>query len=180
MEFLATLDIYSTACIIYFLRIIDVSIDTIRTISIIAGRRKLSFVLGFFEVFIWIMAVSQVIIRVKESYIIAVAYALGFATGNVVGICLERIFSVGYSVVRLFSDSHGSEIANLLKSKQYHPFVVKARGDKGEIDLIYSLVHSGNIGRIIKTARTIDASLTYIIEPVKSSNMFRMRKTLQI
>ena len=70
--------------LIFLARVTDVSINTVRVIFMLNGRRYLSTVLGFFESLIWLMAISQILQNVDNpvSYL---AYSGGFATGVLVG-----------------------------------------------------------------------------------------------
>ena len=74
---------------------VDVSLATTRMLLAIRGQRVLVPIIGFFEVMIWIVAVSQVIVRLHESWWLALAWAGGFATGNAVGIMVERRIALG-------------------------------------------------------------------------------------
>ena len=76
--------------LIFLARVVDVSLGTIRTIVIVQGKTLVAFVLGFIEVLIWITIVSTVVHRITETPVLVLFYALGFATGNVVGIIMER------------------------------------------------------------------------------------------
>ncbi|MCA9319888.1 MAG: DUF2179 domain-containing protein, partial [Planctomycetes bacterium] len=76
------------ALVIFLARIGDVSIGTLRTILVFRGRSIPAAVLGFFEVLIWITAAGQVI-RNLDAWYLTIAYAGGFAMGNIVGIWLE-------------------------------------------------------------------------------------------
>ena len=88
--FVTDLPAWALAGTIFLLRIIDVSLGTMRTITVVNGRLRLSVALGFFEVLVWVTAVSQVILRLRDHPILVLAYAAGFAAGNAVGILLER------------------------------------------------------------------------------------------
>ncbi|MGB6001136.1 MAG: DUF5698 domain-containing protein, partial [Thermoanaerobaculia bacterium] len=85
MEWIATIPVWLLCILIFVLRICDVTLGTVRTVSIVKGYLTLAVVLGFFEVMIWILAVSQVISRINESIFLAIAFAGGFAAGNAVG-----------------------------------------------------------------------------------------------
>ena len=103
MQLLENLPVWLLAVVVFSLRIVDVSLGTVRTIAVVQGWIKLSVVLGFFELLIWIAAVSQVIARVKEQPILMLAFAGGFAAGNAAGILLERVLALGTCVVRIVS-----------------------------------------------------------------------------
>ena len=70
--------------LIFMARICDVSIGTLRIIFVSKGKRNIAPVLGFFEVLIWITAISKIMENL-DNYVNFVAYAAGFATGNFVG-----------------------------------------------------------------------------------------------
>ena len=100
-----------TGLAVFMARIVDVSVGTIRIISIVNGRIKTAFVLGFIEVSIWLLVISTVLGKINESPIIAIFYALGYASGNVVGIVIEKRISLGNSLLRIISLEKGLELA---------------------------------------------------------------------
>ena len=75
-------NIIVTGIFVFFARICDVSIGTIRTIVTVQGRTAIAFGLGLIEITIWILVVSTVITQVKEQPILIAFYAFGYATGN--------------------------------------------------------------------------------------------------
>lgn len=103
---------------IFLARVCDVSLGTLRTIVIFRGYRLLAGVLGFFEVLIWLLAAGQVI-RHLDAWYLAVAYAGGFATGNVVGSWLEAKLAIGLELVRIISTTPGSDLAGGLTRAGY-------------------------------------------------------------
>lgn len=101
MEF-ASGDMYTYVylpLLIFFARMIDVTLMTLRIIFVSRGKRYLAPLLGFVEVFIWIAVVSQVI-RGANNLVAYLAYAAGFAAGNYVGIYIENRLAIGTLVVR--------------------------------------------------------------------------------
>ena len=85
--------------LIFFARMIDVTLMTLRIIFVSRGKRYLAPLLGFVEVFIWIAVVSQVI-GGANNLVAYLAYAAGFAAGNYVGIYIENRLAIGTLVVR--------------------------------------------------------------------------------
>jgi uncharacterized protein YebE (UPF0316 family) len=79
-----------TGFIVFFARICDVSIGTVRTITTVQGRTGIAFILAVFEITIWISVAGVVINQIRENPILIFFYALGYATGNVVGIITEK------------------------------------------------------------------------------------------
>src|SRR5690606_24011260 len=75
--------------LIFFARICDVSIGTVRTILVLGGYRITSALLGAIEVVNWVLAVGGAIRYLTEPSAL-IAYAGGFATGVLVGMTIEE------------------------------------------------------------------------------------------
>jgi uncharacterized protein YebE (UPF0316 family) len=110
-----TFHILLTGVLIFFARIVDVSVGTVRTIVTVQGRTRLAFVLGFIEVTIWVTIISAIVQQIYTAPILAIFYGLGFATGNVVGIALERKIALGHVALRAFSRTAGPRAAARLR-----------------------------------------------------------------
>jgi uncharacterized protein YebE (UPF0316 family) len=93
-------------------RTLDVSLGTLRTVFVVQGRRSLAWFVGFGEILIWVMVVSKVIQNLSEPLYL-IAFALGFATGNAVGITLEHWLAFGEQVVRVFTKERPRIVAQL-------------------------------------------------------------------
>lgn len=78
--------------LIFFSRITDVTIGTIRIVMVAKGQKKIAPILGFFEVLIWLIAISQ-IIQHLDNWICYFGYGAGFATGNYIGMIIEEKLS---------------------------------------------------------------------------------------
>lgn len=173
MAFITEWPVWAIATLIFTLRVCDVSLGTVRTIAVVQGRIKLSVVLGFFEVLIWVSAVSQVIVGIKDNPILAVAYAGGFAAGNAAGIIIERFMALGNSVVRIISAEHGLEIATKLRAMGQIVTSFTGDGRDGPTTLLYASCTRRDTKRIIEAARTIDPSAFYIVESVAQTSRVR-------
>ena len=81
-------DVVLTSLLIVAARVIDVSLGTLRTVSIMHGRRALALALGFIEILVWVLVVSEVIGSIKDNLIYGFAYAGGFALGTWLGMTI--------------------------------------------------------------------------------------------
>jgi uncharacterized protein YebE (UPF0316 family) len=169
MEWVASIPIWLLCIVIFFLRICDVTLGTVRTVSIVKGYLPLAALLGFFEVLIWILAVSQVIWRINESIFLALAFAGGFAMGNAIGILVERRLAMGTAVVRIISDTHGFEIAKAIREDGHDVAVFNGEGADGTVSLVYAVAPRRHTPQMLRRARSIDPSLLYVSEPAHES-----------
>jgi uncharacterized protein YebE (UPF0316 family) len=100
--------------LIFLARVADVSIGTLRTIVVFKGHRWLAAGLGFVEITIWLHAAGQVI-RNLDAWYLSVAYASGFAVGNVVGSWLESKLAMGLELVRILGHDPAAQLASKLR-----------------------------------------------------------------
>ena len=170
MQFVENLPLWLLALGIFSLRIVDVSLGTVRTIAVVQGWVKLSVVLGFFEVLIWIAAISQVIAQINEHPILMVAFACGFATGNAAGILLERGIALGSCVMRIVSTNKGSAIADAFREMGQQVTTFVGEGRDGPRTLLYTLCGRRRLNKLLGEARQIDPDLFYVVERASESN----------
>ncbi len=93
---------------IFLARIVDVSLGTIRTILTVKERSFLASLIGFVEVLVWFIIVQEALNTTETSIVIAISYALGFATGTYIGSILSRIFITGNLSVQVITTKRGT------------------------------------------------------------------------
>ena len=82
--------------IIFFAKIVEVSISTVRIMFVAKGERAKAAIIAFFEILIWIVIVSSVLSNLSEDPVKAVVYAAAFAIGNYLGVFIEgKLFHIG-------------------------------------------------------------------------------------
>src|SRR5215475_11580242 len=124
-----------TFVLIVLARITDMTLDTIRTASIIQGRRVFSAILGFFQAMIYILAIAKVLLNMDHP-VYALAYGLGFALGTYLGIAIEQRLAFGLQVASLFTRK-GAELTKALTEAGYRVAKVEAHVRDGDMTLLY-------------------------------------------
>ena len=152
--------------LIFMIRVADVSMGTLRIIFVSRGIRSLAGVIGFFEVLIWLFAISQ-IMRNLDSPLHYIAYAAGFGLGNFFGITIERKISLGNRLVRIVTQKDATELVNALKEKGYGITSINAEGARGPVKLIFSVVKRSNIDDLLNTIKQFNPHAFYTIEDVR-------------
>ncbi|NOU16923.1 MAG: DUF2179 domain-containing protein [Bacteroidales bacterium] len=155
--------------LIFFARICDVTIGTIRIVFVSKGHKRVAPILGFFEVFIWIIAISQIMSNLNN-FICYFAYAAGFATGNYVGLLVEERIAVGNLMIRVITSKDGDVLAKILNSHGFGATIVDAEGSSGKVNIIYSLVHRTNITSALKLIKDFNSEIFYSIEDIRDVN----------
>ncbi|KPK28583.1 MAG: hypothetical protein AMJ61_01770 [Desulfobacterales bacterium SG8_35_2] len=166
MDFYFTTSILLTGITIFLARIVDVSLGTLRTISIVQGRTWVSFWLGFGEIIIWLWVISTVVPQVKDIPILAIFYALGFAFGNMVGIRIERLLAFGHIIIRVISREHYSQMTNALRQAGFGVTTFQGEGMNGPVVELYIVCRRRQLREVIKIVHFIEPNAFYITEQV--------------
>ena len=125
---------------IFLARILDVSIGTIRIVFVSKGYKKLASTLGFFEVLIWIVVIGELMKGPDIKLIHYIFYALGFASGNYIGLLIENKILVGKVVVRIIISSKQKKFIDLLNEKNYDFTVADGDGKRGKVKIIFLII----------------------------------------
>ena len=137
--------------IIFFAKIIEVSIATIRVVLITRGERLIGAVLGFFEVMIWIIIVSRVLSDISSDPFKAVAYAGGFAVGNFVGSWIEEKLGIGMAEVQaIVLKEHGKSLAIAVREQNYAVTVVEGQGKNFPRNILFMYVRRKRIKGLVE------------------------------
>jgi uncharacterized protein YebE (UPF0316 family) len=154
------------ALLIFGLRIVDVSLDTMRVLMAVRGKRLVAGVLGFFQAMIWIFAVGGAI-RYLDSWMHILGYAAGYATGTFVGVTIEQAVAFGLSTVRIVSRHGGVEIAEALRERGYGVTEVPGFGRDGSVEIVQSVVQRAHLDDVMEIVDRYDPSAMVTIEEPK-------------
>lgn len=166
----ANFDYYSwivLPLIIFFSRLCDVSLGTLRHVFISKGYRKIVPLLGFFEVLIWILVIAQVM-KNLNNVACYLAFAGGFATGTYVGLLIEERLALGLQVIRIITNQNCDELLEDLKHENHGVTVVDAQGAMGPVKMIFTIVKRKNVQHIISIIRSHNPTAFYSIEDIKN------------
>ncbi|MFA4851302.1 MAG: DUF2179 domain-containing protein [Bacteroidales bacterium] len=155
--------------LIFLARICDVSIGTLRLIFVSKGFKHIAPLLGFFEVIIWLLAVSQ-IMKHLDNIVCYIAYGGGFAMGNYIGMYLEEKISIGSVIIRVIPKTDTTELINELREQNFGLTVVDAEGSLGKVKMIFSVIKRENIEQFVSVINRYNPHAFYSIEEVKAVN----------
>lgn len=167
--------------LIFLARIMDVSIGTLRLIFISRGFKYYAPLLGFFEVIIWLLAIGQ-IMQHLDNFMCYLAYGLGFATGNYVGIILDEKLSLGTILVRIVPKKDTTELINRLRAREFGASLVDIEGMTGKLKMIFAIIKRKDLKELMALVNEYNPHAFVTIEDVKTAQegYFRMpRRKLQ-
>ncbi|NMC15705.1 MAG: DUF2179 domain-containing protein [Chloroflexi bacterium] len=165
MNFLQNFSPVVGALLIFFLRLINYAMDTLRIMLTMRDKKALSWILGFFESILFVVVMGAVLDDL-DNVLKVVAYAGGFATGNVVGMLIEKRLAIGYSHISIISRGLGKEIAQALRAHDFAVTEIPAYGRDGKVTLLNCSVQRKLSSDIEKLALEQDPEAFITIEDV--------------
>jgi len=163
--------VFVTFCLIVLARIIDVSLDTIRMVSVVQGRRAFAAVLGFFESVVYICAVAKVLLNMNQP-VYALSYGLGFATGTYLGMVIEQRLAFGKQLVFLLTPK-GPELAEVLRAGNYRVAELKGRTRDGDLTILSVEIARREAQTLIRIASAVDEQCVAIVHDIRRSDFAR-------
>lgn len=154
------------AFLIFVLRVIDVSLGTLRIILTIQGRRTLAAAMGFVEVSIFITAVATVVQGALEPLRI-LAYGGGFAAGTFLGVTIDRRLALGQVVVRVITKVFEPLRETLIKAG-FGVTLVEGKGGRGTVvGVVYSLCQRRRMSEILRLISSVDPHATVTVQEIR-------------
>lgn len=169
LDFLNFFPIWVTGLFLFIFCILDMTIATVRTITIVQGMRMVSVILGFFEIMIWAIAMSQMLLKIESHPLFIIIYAAGFSIGSGIGICIEEKLALGEIGVRIVS-SHGNKVIEILKQKQCKAISLTGQGIRGDETIIFSVCFRRDLRKIINEVKAVDPDMFYLVEQMRESS----------
>lgn len=141
--------------VILLLRTADLTLSTIRLLSVIRGRRVATWFLAVSQSFLYIISIAGVLSNIQNPLNI-LAYAGGFATGNVMGMWIENRLAPGHSLLRITSSNLGSGIRDALREFGFGVTEMAGKGKDGTVSVLHCFVPRKSIPRLESAVLSID------------------------
>jgi uncharacterized protein YebE (UPF0316 family) len=156
-------------------RVMDVSMATIRILLLGRGVRNIAAIIGFFEVLIWLFALTQLLNNISNGFQF-VAFALGFALGNWVGSWIEEKMAMGNVAVRVITQKDGQPLIDDLQSKNFRLTHVDAHGLQGNVHILFAIVKRKELKTIQALIKKFNPQAFYSVEDVRSVSFPAVQK----
>jgi len=154
--------------LVFFARVVDVTLGTIRIIFVSRGKKYLAPLLGFVEVFIWVAVIAQ-ITRGAHNIVAYLAYASGFAAGNFIGMYIEDRLAIGTLVLRIIIPNDADTLIGLLRASGFGVTSVDAEGATGAVKLIYTIVMRRDLANVADIIHKTRPNAFFTIEELRSA-----------
>ena len=155
--------------IIFFSRMCDVTLGTLRHVFISKGFRKIVPVLGFFEVLIWIVVVAQVM-KNLNNWACYIGWASGFAMGTYLGLKIEERLALGLQVIRIITNQNCDELLVAFKNENHGVTIVDAQGSVGSVKMVFTIIQRKNVRSVVKLIAQHNPTAFYSVEEIKDTS----------
>ncbi len=162
------MELFVQALIIFFARITDVSMGTIRMILLVKGHRKIAAVIGFFEVMIYLIVLGKVVGNINKPLLI-IAYCLGYASGNFVGSKLEEKLSIGRLLVQIIVKEISCGIVDTLRNAGFGVTIFEGEGMDGSSYMLNVITERKKVRELKEIVNNQDCGAFLTTMDVRSS-----------
>ncbi|MEA4930427.1 MAG: DUF5698 domain-containing protein [Anaerolineaceae bacterium] len=165
MQLIFTPTVLLTTLLIFVVRVASIAMDTLRFMLTMRGKQGIAWVLGFVESVLYVVTIG-VVLSDLSNVLYMIGYAAGFATGNVVGMAIERRLAIGFSHLKIITKQHGLAVAEALRKMDYAVTEIPARGKDGSVSLCDLSVRRKDIPAIEKLALEVDPEAFITVEDI--------------
>lgn len=156
------------------LRLIDVSIGTLRIQYTVRGQRVVAGVLGFFESLTWLVAAALVLTDLDEWWK-AAAFACGFGLGTVLGGMLDEWIGSGQLFLRVLAPYDSPMVAGELRDRGFAATVLNGEGHQGDVRLTILAIPRRRKGEVIRIIKELNPEAFVTVDPVSAASAYTMK-----
>lgn len=159
-------EIFLSALLIFGLRIMDVSLGTVRMLMVLRGKKLAVWVLGFITSMVFVIAIRAVLADLSN-WLKIFGYAAGFATGTIVGMWIEERLAVGYIHLRIMSTGQGQAVVEHIRAAGYGVTEIAGRGKDGAVTILNCSVERKHGSQVQQMVKEIDPTAFVTSEEVR-------------
>ncbi len=152
--------------LIFLLRTSDLTISTIRMLTIVQGRRTTAWLLALFQSSLFVTGVAGVLGDL-DNPLNLVAYASGFAFGNVLGMAIESKIAPGNILLRITSSNLGEALTMQLRAQDYGVTELSGLGMMGTVHVMLTFIPRREIRGVKRQIMEIDPNAFITMKPVR-------------
>lgn len=154
--------------IILIARIVETSLETVRTIYINRGHANLAGWIGIAKTGIWLLSTGIVITNLGD-YWNLFAYLAGYGLGTLAGMHIEKMISLGHVIVRLITPADPQSLITELAALGYGMTRIEASGSfSNTVTIIFMIVPRTELGRLLLVLSTQHPDILYTVEDVRN------------
>ena len=163
-EFLASIHPIAVCLIVCLAKIIEITIQSLKTCMMVKGQRLKAAGLGFVECTIWGLVISTIIGTLGDNLFLLAFYCVGYATGLFLGSTLEGKIALGTSSLQLIANKeNAAKIVEYLKENSRGYTVFDGQGSKDKMYMIFIVLPRRDVVSVFKQIRKICENNVFVV-----------------
>ena len=163
-EFLASIPPVLVCFIVCAAKILEITIQSLKTCMMVRGQRLKAAALGFVECTIWGLVISTIIGTLGDNIFLLAFYCVGYATGLFLGSTLEGKIALGTSSLQLIAnDENTALITAYLKANSRGYTVFEGRGSTEKMNMIFIVIPRRNTQGVVKQIRRLCDNHVFVV-----------------
>src|SRR3954453_19203334 len=151
--------------LIFLAEMTVVTFGTLRIIFVSRGMKYLAPCLGFFEIVIWLFAISQVMRHLHNGWCF-LAFAGGFTVGNFLGILIEKKLAMGLSQVSVITPPGAEGLVGELRARNFGVTCLMGHGAQGPVQIVFTVVRRRQLAQVIELVEAAHPGAFYAVDEV--------------
>ncbi|MBQ8383279.1 MAG: DUF2179 domain-containing protein [Clostridia bacterium] len=153
-EFLASIPDALVCVIVCCAKIVEITIQSLKTCMMVKGQRLKAAGLGFIECTIWGLVISTIIGTLGDDYFLLLFYCIGYATGLFLGSTIENKIALGTSNLELIANDKSTEkITAYLRENNKGYTVFEGHGSTDKMNMIFIVLPRKETPKTLKGIR---------------------------
>ncbi len=163
-EFLASIPPVAVCFIVCAAKIIEITIQSLKTCMMVKGQRIKAAGLGLLECAIWGLVISTIIGTLGDDLFLLAFYCIGYATGLFLGSTLESKIALGTSSLQLIAnDENTQKIIEYLNENARGYTVFNGHGSTNKMNMILIVLSRREALPTLKKIRKICQNNVFVV-----------------
>ena len=163
-EFLASLHPVAVCLIVCAAKIVEITIQSLKTCMMVKGQRLKAAGLGFVECTIWGLVISTIIGTLGDNLFLLLFYCVGYATGLFLGSTIENKIALGTSNLELIANDESTQkITEYLRERNMGYTVFDGYGSTDRMNMIFIVLPRKDTPRVLKEIRKLCNNKVFVV-----------------
>ena len=163
-EFLASIPPIAVCFIVCLAKVIEISIQALKTVMMVKGQRVRAALLGFTECMIWGLVISTLVTTLGDNLLLLVFYCSGYALGLFIGSTIESKIAIGTSNLELIANDESTEkITMYLKENNRGYTVFEGHGSVDKMNMIFIVLPRKEMPKVLRDIRQSCENKVFVV-----------------
>ena len=163
-EFLSSLNPIAVCFLVCAAKIVEITIQSLKTCMMVKGQRLKAAGLGFLECTIWGLVISTIIGTLGDNIFLLLFYCVGYATGLFLGSTIEGKIALGTSSLELIiGEKYTGRVIDYLKEHNKGYTVFEGQGSVDKMNMILIVLPRKEAAKRLREIRAMCDNKVFVV-----------------